>query len=278
MEVTMIDTPDTNEELGEPTPYQNNYRTRLDEPDEPTDTEASATPNGKSKVGGTENGNHNFKKRYDDLKKHYDQKLSDWRQEKEDLLVSSKQTKKENIKLPKSQEDLQKFKEEYPDIFGIVETVAHMQADSRVSDIEEHLEILRDRERDLERGNAQKELLAAHPDFVDIKEDQEFIDWLEEQPESISKGVTQNATDVKWAARTLDLYKADKGIKTKSKKSNSGSAAKQVRTSSGTREIADPQGDKRIWTSDEISRLRPEQFAKVEKELDQASREGRIRP
>ena len=275
----MIDTPDTNEELGEPTPYQNNYRTRLDEPDEPTDTEASATPDGKSKVGKTDNDNHNFKKRYDDLKKHYDQKLSDWRQEKEDLLVSSKQTKKENIKLPKSQEDLQKFKEEYPDIFGIVETVAHMQADSRVSDIEEHLELLRDRERDLERGNAQKELLSIHPDFVELKENQDFIDWLEEQPESISNGVTQNATDVKWAARTLDLYKADKGIsKTKSKRSNNNSAAKQVRTSTTAREIADPQGDKKIWTSGEISRLRPEQFNKLEEELEQANREGRIRP
>ena len=275
----MIDTPNSNEELNEPTPYQNNYRTRLDEPEEPTDTEASATPEGKAKVGKTDNDNHNFKKRYDDLKKHYDQKLSDWRQEKEDLLVSSKQTKKENIKLPKSQEDLAKFKEEYPDIFGIVETVAHMQADSRVSDIEEHLEILRDRERDLERSNAQKELLTVHPDFVELKENQDFIDWLEEQPESISNGVTQNATDVKWAARTLDLYKADKGIsKTKSKRSNNNSAAKQVRTSTTAREIADPQGDKKIWTSDEISRLRPEQFAKLEKELDQASREGRIRP
>ena len=275
----MIDTPNSNEELGEPTPYQNNYRTRLDEPDEPTDTEASATPDGKSKVGKTDNDNHNFKKRYDDLKKHYDQKLSDWRQEKEDLLVSSKQTKKENIKLPKSQEDLAKFKEEYPDIFGIVETVAHMQADSRVSDIEEHLEILRDRERDLERSNAQKELLTVHPDFVELKENQDFIDWLEEQPESISNGVTQNATDVKWAARTLDLYKADKGIsKTKSKRSNNNSAAKQVRTSTTAREIADPQGDKKIWTSDEISRLRPEQFNKLEKELEQANREGRIRP
>ena len=40
----MIDTPNSNEELNEPTPYQNNYRTRLDEPEEPTDTEASATP------------------------------------------------------------------------------------------------------------------------------------------------------------------------------------------------------------------------------------------
>jgi len=275
----MIDTPNSNEELNEPTPYQNNYRTRLDEPDEPTDTEASATLEGKAKVGKTDNDNHNFKKRYDDLKKHYDQKLSDWRQEKEDLLVSSKQAKKENIKLPKSQEDLAKFKEEYPDIFGIVETVAHMQADSRVSDIEEHLEILRDRERDLERRNAQKELLAIHPDFVELKDNQDFIDWLEEQPESISNGVTQNATDVKWAARTLDLYKADKGIlKTKSKRSNTNSAAKQVRTSSTTREIADPQGDKKIWTSDEISRMRPEQFAKLEKELEQANREGRIRP
>ena len=107
----MIDTPNSNEELNEPTPYQNNYRTRLDEPEKPTDTEASATPDGKAKVGKTDNDNHDFKKRYDDLKKHYDQKLSDWRQEKENLLVSSKQTKKENIKLPKSQEDLAKLKE-----------------------------------------------------------------------------------------------------------------------------------------------------------------------
>ena len=93
------------------------------------------------------------------------------------LFLVNKQ-KKENIKLPKSQEDLAKFKEEYPDIFGIVETVAHMQADSRVSDIEEHLELLRDRERDLERGNAQKELLSIHPDFVELKDNQDFIDWL----------------------------------------------------------------------------------------------------
>jgi len=221
---------------------------------------------------------HNYKKRYDDLKSHYDNKLSEWRREKEELLTKFQSGKKSNLKMPKTAEELEKFKTEYPDVFAVVETVASMQADSRVQDVEEHLNILREREFELERQNAQRELLNYHPDFLELKDTEEFTEWLKDQPDSIAQGVTKNATDVKWAARTIDLYKADKGIgKNKTKSRKPSDAAKAVKTTTASQDITDKNEGKKIWTSEEISQLKPHQYDRLEKEIDQARREGRIR-
>jgi len=221
---------------------------------------------------------HNYKKRYDDLKSHYDNKLSEWRREKEELLTKFQSGKKSNVAMPKTPEELEKFKTEYPDVFAVVETVASMQADSRVQDVEEHINILREREFELERQNAQRELLSHHPDFLDIKNNEDFVEWLKDQPDNISQGVTKNATDVKWAARTIDLYKADKGIgKSKTKSRKPSDAARAVKTTTASQDITDTNEGKKIWTSEEIVRLKPHQFEKYEKEIDQARKEGRIR-
>ena len=221
---------------------------------------------------------HNYKKRYDDLKSHYDNKLSEWRREKEELLTKFQSGKKSNLKMPKTAEELEKFKTEYPDVFAVVETVASMQADSRVQDVEEHLNILREREFELERQNAQRELLNYHPDFLELKDTEEFTEWLKDQPDSIAQGVTKNATDVKWAARTIDLYKADKGIgKNKTKSRKPSDAAKAVKTTTASQDITDKNEGKKIWTSEEISQLKPHQYDRLEKEIDKARREGRIR-
>ena len=221
---------------------------------------------------------HNYKKRYDDLKSHYDNKLSEWRREKEELLTKFQSGKKTNVKMPKTAEELEKFKAEYPDVFAVVETVASMQADSRVQDVEEHINILREREFELERQNAQRELLSHHPDFLEIKDKDDFVEWLKDQPENIAQGVTKNATDVKWAARTIDLYKADKGIgKSKPKSKKPSDAARAVKTTSASQDITDKNEGKKIWTSEEITQLKPHQFDRLEKEIDQARRDGRIR-
>ena len=221
---------------------------------------------------------HNYKKRYDDLKSHYDNKLSEWRREKEELLTKFQSGKKSNVAMPKTPEELEKFKAEYPDVFAVVETVASMQADSRVQDVEDHLNILREREFELERQNAQRELLSHHSDFLDLKDTEDFTEWLKDQPDNISQGVTKNSTDVKWAARTIDLYKADKGIgKSKPKSKKPSDAARAVKTNTASQDITDTNEGKKIWTSEEIVRLKPHQFEKFEKEIDKARKEGRIR-
>ena len=57
------------------------------------------------------------------------------------------------------------------------------------------------------------------------------------------------------------------------KKSNKLEASKSV-TSTSKREM--DTGDKKIWTLNEIAKLKPQQFVKMEKEIDLARQEGRI--
>jgi|TARA_B100000073_G_C23739031_1_gene573147 hypothetical protein len=221
---------------------------------------------------------HDYKKRYDDLKSHYDSKLSEWRKEKEEILIQLQDNKKSNMAMPKTAEELQLFKQKHPDVYDVIETVASMKTDSRIQDVEEHLNILREKEFELSRQNAQKELLNHHPDFLDLKDSEEFVEWLKDQPDNIAEGVTKNATDVKWAVRTVDLYKLDKGIgKQKSKSKKPSDAAKAVKTSTASQDITDKNSNKKIWTYEEIARLKPHQFEKVEEEIELANREGRIR-
>jgi hypothetical protein len=111
----MNDNPKTNEDIKEPTPYRNDYKRILDDPDEDQNTEASATSEQSQQRSQNNESTHDYKKRYASLKSHYDKKLSEWRQEKEDLLTKVSKDKKENLKLPKTQEELEKFKQEYPD-------------------------------------------------------------------------------------------------------------------------------------------------------------------
>ena len=66
-----------------------------------------------------------YKKRYDDLKKHYDPKIAEFKQREQELRAEAMQAQP-SYKPPKSEEELESFKEEYPDLYNTVETVAHI--------------------------------------------------------------------------------------------------------------------------------------------------------
>ena len=65
------------------------------------------------------------------------------------------------------------------------------------------------------RDKAEAELLRLHPDFEDIRETDDFHNWVDEQPQSIQDALYENSSDARTAARAIDLYKADKSITTK---------------------------------------------------------------
>ena len=272
-------------EDSEPTPYKNDYHKDLDKEDpqpdpEAVEAEATQTEEDKSFLSTSKDKDvttHNFKKRYDDLKKHYDTKLDEWKQEKETLEAQSKAVKTDtDYKPPKTPEELEQFKEDYPDIYGVVETIAHKQAGDKLRTVEEKLAKMSDREEELIRDKAQTGLLSVHPDFLEIKEDENFQGWLQEQPTSISDGILKNGTDSKWAVRVLDLYKADAGISKKTSTARPTLSAAEAVTK--TRKVVVPEkaGDKKIWKQSEISKLKPNEFESLEKELDLAAKEGRI--
>ena len=82
-----------------------------------------------------------YKKRYDDLKKHYDSKLNQFKSREQELIEEATKNRP-TYKAPKSPEDLEKFKNEYPDVYDVVETVAHMQSETKAKVLEERLSMV----------------------------------------------------------------------------------------------------------------------------------------
>jgi len=219
---------------------------------------------------------HDYKKRYDDLKKHYDDKVRSFKEREKELESAMSQASQSNISLPKTAEELEKFKEEYPDVYGVVETIASMKASERSQTLEQEIETLREREKETQVQSAYRELTRNHPDFDEIKTDEKFLTWLQEQPESISDGIYKNNTDARWASRVLDLYKADQGISKKKQSKSNEAAATAVRSPKAKDISSEATGDKKIWKASQIAKMKPWEFEKHEAELDTARAEGRI--
>ena len=222
---------------------------------------------------------HDYKKRYDDLKKHYDTKVNEFKGEISSLRESLENKEVEmpsNVAVPKTMEELEQFKAQYPEVFDVVQTVSSLQTESQVSQLREELGTIKEREKDLEKQNAYQQLVSHHPDFDEIKVDEKFLSWLEDQPKSIADGIYKNNTDAKWAARVIDLYKADTGVPAK-KKTKRASAADAV-TKTSAREVATTKTEGKVWKASEIRNLKPWEFEKLESDLDLARQEGRIDP
>ena len=222
-------------------------------------------------------GRTNYKKRYDDLKKHYDQKIADFKQ-KELQLTAAATEMQPAYAPPKSTEDLENFREQYPDLYETVETVAHLQSEQQMQALKTKMSVMEEREAAIQRKEAEASLKSRHPDFEDIRGDDKFHSWASDQPEVIQDWIYNNPNNVNLAIKAIDLYKMENGIqigaKQKTKKSQAprSSAADMVSTRTTQIDAKEPK----IWSQREIAKLSMAQFDKYESEIDQAIMEGRI--
>jgi len=217
-----------------------------------------------------------YKKRYDDLKKHYDSKLNEFKSREQELLEEAA-SNRPAYKAPKSPEELEKFRTDYPDVYDVVETVAHMESETKANVLEERLSKLQERETELVRQSAEKRLMDKHPDFEDIRNSDDFHDWAKEQPKSIQDWIYKNADDADLASRAIDLFKKDIGMdvpktKSSSTKPTKGSAADMVSTKTTS---VDTKQEK-VWSEKEIAAMSMAEYDKYENAISEAWQEGRI--
>ena len=217
----------------------------------------------------------NYKKRYDDLKRHYDQKLSEFKQREQELEAAAREAQPV-YEPPRSEEELEAFKQEYPDLYSTVESVAHMQSQRQVADLESQLQSMRQREAEILRRDAETTLKERHPDFEDLRGSEEFHEWAKEQPEQIQSWIYENPDNVTLASKAIDLYKLENGItQTKSQpkpRREQGSAADMVSTKTTSVDAKQPK----IWTEREIAAMSLDQFDRYEDEIKLAMEEGRV--
>jgi len=220
----------------------------------------------------------NYKKRYDDLKTHYDSRLNEFKAREKELLDEAV-INRPDYKAPKSAEELEKFKNEYPDVMAVVETVAHLESESKTKVLEERLSALQTREDELVRKDAEKSLQEKHPDFDEIRNSDDFHEWAELQPEVIKDWIFNNSNDVTLASRALDLFKKDIGLEVpqvRQTRSNSKQTQQSAADMISTKTTSVDPKQQRVWSEKEITALSMADFDKYESEISDAMQEGRI--
>ena len=237
---------------------------RSQEPEEDTPEEQADKPYQKV----------DYKKRYDDLKKHYDGRVNSFKSREEELLAEIR-TNRPKYKAPKSAEEIEAFKKEYPDVYGVVETVAHLRSSKETEDLKQEIKSLKELNQTVNKEKAEARLARLHPDFEEIRESDDFHNWAEGQPEAIKGWVYGNATNAELASRAIDLFKQDTG-KSKSKPELSGDlvAASEMVKVKNSKEIG--YGSKKIWTRSQIAAMSQSEFDKNEKSITDAMSEGRV--
>ena len=216
-----------------------------------------------------------YKKRYDDLKRHYDSKLNEFKSREEELLDEATKNRTE-YKAPKTEEELEEFKNSYPDVYEVVETVAHMQSESKAKVLEERLSKLQEREAEISQQEAEKRLKEKHPDFDDVRNSDDFHGWAKEQPKSIQDWIYKNADDADLASRAIDLFKKDIGLNTPEKKKSSSKQTKSAADMVSTKTTSVEPTQEKIWSEKEIAAMSMAEFDKYESEISEAMQQGRI--
>ena len=216
-----------------------------------------------------------FKKRYDDLKRHHDSTINKHKDELQSLRGQLESSTKQFVP-PKSKEELEAWRKEYPDVYDMVETIAINKATTQTADLETKYKDLKLQQEQIAKEKAEVELLKIHPDFNELRANDDFHAWAEQQDPNIQSWLYENTANSKLAARAIDLYKADRGI-TKAKKEDKDLKKEAAKAISKTKKATDTDTPKKkIWTTSEIAKLKPYQFEKFEKEIDLARLEGRI--
>ena len=262
------------EEIATPTPYQNPDRNLMEKEDEKTATEESQNESDETKSKeehpvGVEDAV--FKKRYDDLKRHYDETVS----KHKDELIKLKKEKEAISKQPifKTKEELENWRRDYPEMYdSVMQITSEAQLKTKQELQEEMLEVKRQQSQ-LAREKAEVELAKKHPDYKEIRESKDFHEWASVQDKMVQSWLYDNVDNSIAAARAIDLYKYDRGLSTKKV---SESAKREAAKSVSKTKVSETPSDKKIWKWDEIRKLKPSEYDKFEKEIDTANREGRI--
>ena len=215
----------------------------------------------------------NYKKRYDDLKTHYDSRLNEFKAREQELIQKAVSNRPE-YKAPKSAKELEKFKNEYPDVYEVVESVAHIQSENQVAELQTRLDAMQGRETEILKQEAEKDLRETHPDFDEIRNSDEFQDWANLQPESIKDWIFNNPSDANLASRALDLFKKDIGLE--QPKSNSKQTKQSAADMISTKTTSVEPNQQRVWSEREIAAMSVTEFDKYESEISDAMQEGRI--
>ena len=215
-----------------------------------------------------------FKKRYSDIRKYMQEKDAEHKAALEKLQKQLEAATNNELVLPKSEDEVEAWAKKYPDVAGIVEAIAEKKANERASDLDSRLAEIENMRVTARKEKAEAELMSMHPDFSEIREDDAFHNWAEEQPQWVQNALYDNVDDAKSVSRVLDLYKADKGITTKRRNSAEKDAASSVKAKKAA--PIDPNDSSSYLRESEVQKMSIREYEKRQEEILNAQRSGKF--
>ena len=216
----------------------------------------------------------NFKKRYGDLRRHTQDKEKEFQAKLDKLEAQLQSATKNELVLPKSEDEVEAWAKKYPDVAGIVEAIADKKASERSSELDGRLKEIEELRTQARKEKAESELMRLHPDFADIRADDAFHKWAEQQPKVYQDALYENAEDVKSVARVIDMYKSDNNIKTKKVTSTADKdAASSVKSK---RTAVDTKDSSSYLTESLIAKMSIQEYEKRQDEIMDAQRNGKF--
>ncbi len=212
-----------------------------------------------------------FKKRYGDLRRHMQEKEKEW---DEKFQVFEARLKKEAIVPPKSDEDIEEWSKEYPDVAGIVETIAAKIAQKKFDEANQELKDLKKVQSEAQRAKAENAIRKSHDDFDDLRASDEFHNWVDEQPKWVQDALYENSDDPASVVRVIDLYKVDKGLTKTAKKARAKDAASTVTKRSKTEIDVEDAND--VIRESEVAKMSDKEFEANSDDINKAIRSGKF--
>ena len=210
-----------------------------------------------------------YKKRYDDLRRHQNKLVEQVK------TLEAKIADPASFAAPTTEEELEAWKEKYPDVANIVATLAKKEAKAMYDAADERLTRLDEIAADANRAKAEAEIRAIHSDFDELKESDVFHDWVEVQPKWVKDALYINEDDPASVARVIDLYKADNNIVNKTKKASAKKAATAIVTKKGRTTVDADEVSSKITESD-VNKMSAKEYEDRSDEIMEAIRTGRF--
>ena len=196
--------------------------------------------------------------------------------------ITAMETMKSETRIEKQREevnvDLSGIMKDYPEIVEPLQKYVDARiasVDAKVSQASE--ELLKTQKEEADKKHFGK-IADAHPDYESVAKTEDFSLWLDRQSRMWKTAASDGDADDVIAV--LSKFKNEFGLSSTnvSKEELVGKAKQNVEPTLSKARKQNIGSSKKIWTAKEIGKMSDKQYAKHEKEIDQASAEGRVRP
>lgn len=254
---------------------------KLEEANKPQSLEETPEQDDLPAVGTEE---ETWKKRYGDLRRHEQKKSDGFKTQ-----VTKLEKKVEEltgviqnpVTLPKTEDEVAEWSKEYPEVAAVIKTMVVKQSQEDQQRVKSQFEEISEEQQQLARDRAEVKLLQRHPDYSELRGDEEFHAWAAEQPKSIQDTLYDNDTDWEACARVIDLYKLEtapkrgRPTKEESEKRQQKDAASLVKTPSKKQEPGADDGI-RTFKESEIQAMSASEYESLEDAIQKANQAGKI--